>query len=224
LPKVERATITAKAKLTELSGSMVLAVTLSVLFAILWAAVDQSRHLAELGASLYLLVLTSWAVLLPSKIWDQRKGDQWLRRGVMLVLGLGLGFAAAFFNGWQICFEAPDSASLASNSLGELGQDLQSPTKVFGYLAYFGLLFALLRWWKLTERTRPRRFSLWPVLVTASLALLFSPLWPDFSGHEVPFLLQGPVVLTLTSVIVQLVSPWEEPAPRPARKLRLRYA
>jgi hypothetical protein len=219
-----------RARISELSGSMVLAATLALLFAIIWAALERTlsvpSDIADFGAGLYLMVLAAWAVLLPAKVWEQRRGDGWLRRGIMMFLGLGIGLAAAWLNGWSFDWEHPalETPSLAASALGEIAQENPMAAHIFGYLSYFGLAFFILRWWKLTERTRQRRFSLFPVLVTACLAFLLVPLWPDFTGHEVPFLLQGPIVLTLTSVIVQLVSPWEEPAPKPARRLRLRYA
>jgi hypothetical protein len=92
-------------------------------------------------------------------------------------------------------------------------------------MSYFGLAFFLLRWWKLAERTRSRRFSFFPVLLTACVSfILFPMLWPDSNMAKGPLDMQGFVVLTLTAAVVQLVSPWEEPAPRPARRMRLRYA
>jgi hypothetical protein len=230
VPNVLPVEIGWRARLSELSGSMVLAATLALLFAIIWAAVERTvgapGDLAEFGAGLYLMVLCAWTVLLPAKFWEQRRGDSWLRRGILMFMGLGVGLAAAWLNGWSFDWQQPplETPSLAAATLAELGQENPMAAHIFGYLSYFGLAFFILRWWKLTERTRQRRFSLFPVLVTACLSFLLVPLWPDFTGHEVPFLLQGPVVLTLTSVIVQLVSPWEEPAPRPARRLRMRYA
>jgi hypothetical protein len=219
-----------RTRIAELSGSMVLAATLALLMAIIWAALERTigspGDLADFGAGLYLMILSSWCVLLPSKFWEQRRGDSWLRRGILMFLGLGVGLAAAWLNGWSFDLNATplESPSLAASTLAELGHENPMAAHIFGYLSYFGLAFFILRWWKLTERTRPRRFSVFPVVVTACLGFLLVPLWPDFTGHEVPFLLQGPMVLTLSSVIVQLVSPWEEPAPRPARRLRMRYA
>jgi Na+/proline symporter len=96
---------------------------------------------------------------------------------------------------------------------------------LFGYLAYFGGAFFLLRWWKLAERTRFRRFGMFPVLLAGCLSWILVPLWPDFSSHGMELsMVTGPIVLTLSAIIVQIVSPWEEPAPRPIRRVRLRYA
>jgi hypothetical protein len=223
-PMAQPAPISFRTRLSEMCASMVLAGILSLLFAILWTAGDHALGgkpgFAEFGGLLYLLVLTCWAVLIPGKLWDQRRGDGWVRRSILLLLGLGLGAAAAYLNGWPFEKAAEEAVAVNAFSIG----DVAISTKMFGFLAYFGVAFFALRWWKLAERTRARRFGLFPVLVTACVALILAPLWPDFGVADFPVPIEGPLVLTLASVIVQLVSPWEEPATRPARRLRLRYA
>ncbi|HEV3118168.1 MAG TPA: hypothetical protein VGY58_14045, partial [Gemmataceae bacterium] len=85
-----------------------------------------------------------------------------------------------------------------------------------GYLSYFALAFFALRWWKLAERRRPHRFSFAPVLAAGFWGLALLLVWQD------PW--RGTLVLTNTAAIVQLVSPWEQPPPAVARRVRLRYA
>jgi hypothetical protein len=86
------------------------------------------------------------------------------------------------------------------------------------YLAYFGLAFFALRWWKMAERRRPQRFSLYSVLAAGFWGYVLLWLWPRSSPPA------GLVALVMAAVIVQLVSPWEEPPAPRSRKLRLRYA
>jgi hypothetical protein len=93
------------------------------------------------------------------------------------------------------------------------------------YLAYFGLAFFLLRWWKMADRRRPQRFSLYAVLAAGFWGYVLLLLWPPPSevlGFEAAP--AGFLALVMASVIVQLVSPWTPPQP-PARgrRLRLRY-
>ena len=90
------------------------------------------------------------------------------------------------------------------------------------YLSYFGLAFFALRWWKMADRRRPQRFSIFSVLAAAFWAYLLLVLWP-FSQQTLgeP---HGVVALVMTAVIIQLVSPWEQPPPPLPRRLRLRYA
>jgi hypothetical protein len=214
----------------ELSGSLGAAAVVALLFSILWTAVEYSAGLigemAKYGAGFYLMTLASWSVLVPTKLWEHTRGDSWARRGTLMVLGLLLGVGAAWFNGWSPHWHhlPPETPSFAAATLAELGQENPALAHLFGYMSYFGLAFLILRWWRLAERHRPQRFRLAPVLVTGLTALLLVPLWPDFSGAEMPWTLQGPVVLTLTSAIVQVVSPWVPPAPKRPRPLRYRYA
>jgi hypothetical protein len=86
------------------------------------------------------------------------------------------------------------------------------------YLSYFGLAFFVLRWWKLAERRRPQRFSLFAVLAAAFWGLVLFALWP---GAQAAL---GIMTLVMAAVIIQLVSPWEPAPPAGARKLRLRCA
>jgi hypothetical protein len=86
------------------------------------------------------------------------------------------------------------------------------------YLAYFGLAFFILRWWKMADRRRPQRFSLYAVLAAGFWGYVLLLVWPPPSAPA------GFVALVMASVIVQLVSPWEQPPPSRGRRLRLRYA
>jgi hypothetical protein len=224
VPAVLPVEIGVRARVAELCGSMTLSAVVSGLFAMIWAAVDQTREPAEFGSLLLLLVLGSWGVLMPAKLWDQRRGDTWFRRGIQLVLGMGLGVVTAWLNGWSFADAGVDPAT-AGPLVADMFREGAWASRLFGYMSYFGLAFFLLRWWKLAERTRSRRFSFFPVLLTACVSfILFPMLWPDSNMAKGPLDMQGFVVLTLTAAVVQLVSPWEEPAPRPARRMRLRYA
>ena len=55
------------------------------------------------------------------------------------------------------------------------------------------------------------------------LAYVGTFIWPDRPINS-PLDIQGALALTMAAVVVQLVSPWELPAPRVVRKCRVRYA
>ena len=92
------------------------------------------------------------------------------------------------------------------------------------YLAYFGLAFFFVRWWKMADRRRPHRFSFWSVCVTGLGCFLLSRLiWPtDSQARLMPIDPTTVIVVPMmAAAVIQLVSPWEAPPPRKSRKLRL---
>ena len=89
------------------------------------------------------------------------------------------------------------------------------------YVAFYALAFFVLRWWRMTSRRRSQRFSIAPLLGAGFWAAV---LWLLLRPQHVPGDGMGIVVLVLTAAVVQLVSPWEEPPPVPARRVRLRHA
>jgi len=212
-PSVLPVQISGRAKLAEWTGALVSSAVLAVLATLLWGVLDRGREFAEFGAAAYLTLLGSWMVLTMGKFWEQKRGNSWARRLVMLVGGVGMGLAAAWLGGWSLQSIWPQGTSLASVS-----SETILSNRIFGYLGFYAIAFALLRWWRLTYRTRSKRFALFPVFCAGIVGLMLMPMWPDQNA------ITGPLVLILTSIIVQIVSPWEPPAPKSVRRLKLRYA
>lgn len=212
-----------RGQMAELSGSLALAAVLSVLLAILYAALARQHNWHEIGEVVFMTVAICWAVLVPAKFWNGRNGDSWIRRGVMMLVGTTVGIGALWLNGWGPLLDAnpgtPDVWTVGLN-VGPNWSTTQDPVVVgAGYLSYFGLALCALRWWKMADRNRPHRFSAFPVIAAGFWAILLHPfVWP---AHEQPY---GAIALVTAAVVVQWVSPWEQPPPRTARRLRLRYA
>jgi hypothetical protein len=156
------------------------------------------------------------------------------RRLVMMFLGLGIGLEALWLDGHELPVLFSNQAQAAQpvpeppapppqqggrrRALRRLFPARPDMPVAACYLSYFGLALFALRWWKLADRRRTPRFSLWAVVAAGFWALVLFFLWPG--AREA----QGVMTLVMAAVIIQLVSPWE-PAPQPgARKLRLRYA
>ncbi len=135
----------------------------------------------------------------------------------MLFLGLLLGVLALWLEGWGLPFSRPGGAGgrPGDNSLLEwLPSTVGTQTS---FVAFYGVAFFALRWWRAADRRRPQRFSLVPVLASSFWALGLSLVfWP---GNWSPAL-----SLVFASGIIQAVSPWQKTAPPQARRLRLRYA
>jgi hypothetical protein len=238
VPFVLPAGVSGRARLVELSGALVLSAIAAALGAGMWIMAAAQIHafnwdtphiVASWYATFFLTLLASWVALVPAKFWEQRNGDQWLRRGSMLVLGLLVGVCGYWLNGWPMGPGTPalppETSSLAPLLTSVDPVDDGFPVHLFRYMTYFGIALCAVRWWKLAERNRQRRFSFYPVLLVALASwLLYGIIWAsvaDTMGYEG---LQAPIALTLAAVIVQVVSPWEAPAPKPVRRLRLRYA
>lgn len=206
LPAVSR-----RAQLMELCGSMLLTVLFTGLGSVLWTAIKQPKVndvLLEMGRVFFPTVATCWAILIPSKFWTDRRGDSWMRRFALLVMGglVGLG-------SWWM-----DGGSLTLPTIDQIPSVGVTETS---YFSFFALAFFAMRWWRMTARRRAHRFSFAPILGAGfwglALMLLIRPLTSASPGLLV-------LVLMMTATIVQLVSPWEQPPAPSAKRLRLRYA
>ncbi len=146
----------------------------------------------------------TWAVLIAAKFWEGVRGDAMLRRFVLMVVGLGIG-AAMFAAAETLMVKLP--AAVAYSRLA----DIKSPPSFYAidgrpqmmaYMACFGTLFLVLRWWLQADPLRRTRLSVFSVFVSIVLASLVAELWQ----FPQPWL---PMVAGAMSVAVQLASPYE---------------
>ncbi len=208
---------TFQSQIAELCGSLVLAVIMAGLGSLLWASVSNSTASTnDLFASFYLTVATCWAIIIPAKFWTPSKGDSWSRRLVMMALGIGIGFVALWLDGWNphLLLRGPKFVSTGSGRPGSW-PSVRIPNMA-GYISYYALGFFALRWWKLAERRRAHRFSFAPIMAAGFWGMALLMVWNE------PW--RGTLVLASSAAIVQLVSPWQQPPPKAARRVRLRYA
>jgi hypothetical protein len=230
--------VSLRGQLAELSGSLALSAVLAALLATLYAALAHVHNWSEVGLVMFLTVAVCWAVLIPAKFWNGQAGDSWLRRVVMMVLGTAIGGVALWLNGLMPSMSSREPAPLVepredffvqTSGAGQPGAGIVPGAgyssgrneihTMAGYLSYFALALCVLRWWKMADRNRAHRFSCFPVIAAGFWALVLTPfVWPI---NEAPY---GAIALVTAAVIVQWVSPWEQPPPKAARRLRLRYA
>jgi hypothetical protein len=212
--------VTLRQQLMELAWSLCVAAAFAGLATALWAALWQGRQQdwTRLSTLFFLTVASSWAILVPSKFWTERRGDSWTRRVVLLGLGGLVGLLACWLDGWT----PGQPSQLDAVGRDVVGQLFPRDMAVgASYFSYYALAFFALRWWRMTSRRRPQRFSFAPLLGAgfwAAVLLLPIPLY-----HR-PGPVLAAVVLVMTAAIVQLVSPWEQPPPPATRRVRLRYA
>jgi hypothetical protein len=205
--------VSQRAQLMELCGSMLLAVLFTGLGTVLWAAIGPKHSLTELSTVFFLTVAACWGILAPSKFWTARRGDSWLRRFTLLLIGGLVGLGGWWLDGWSVGLAPIDRGASASL----LAFVPSAGVTEAAYFSYFALAFFAMRWWRMTGRRRAHRFSFAPILGAAFWGFLLMLLIRPLEGP-------GPLVLVMTAAIVQLVSPWEQPPAPTCRRLRLRYA
>jgi hypothetical protein len=213
-----------RGQVAELCGAMVLTVVFALMGTALWAALvrtHEAQETAALGNLFFQVVLASWAVLVPAKFWTTRRGNPWARRVVMMVVGAAVGVCA-----WWLDGGAPAALPAPTADPAAASQSPLLPMRVLteaSQMSFFALAFFALRWWRMTDRRRPRRFSLFPLLAAFVWGMVLGLfLWGGDWPARIPGM--GTLTLVLTAAVVQLVSPWEPPPAPAAKRLRLRYA
>ena len=179
----------------------------------------QPVHVAFFGV---VTLLSAWALIVPSKLWEGRTGDSFIRRILLGAIGTGVGAVAYVLKEFLML---SDHSLLHVHDKG-LGSGVQFgdisiitgdglPT-IAGFMVFFGVLFAARRWWWQIDSFRKARFRVSSALVTLVLGAILTSLLPF------PESLGATWALAI-SAVVQLASGWtpqEErnliPAPGPS--------
>ena len=208
---------------TELVGSMLVAVVISSLLALLGCAVVSETF--SLGLYLWMAIvatLGSWAVMIPNKLAEGRAEDHAPVRFGLLIAGALVG-VLAFGTAQMLDLELPVSQNpgiepwntLTGSFFGvrhdsPLSQAFRSgsvPLSLPMATAYFAFLLVLLRWWRQAEYARPARVSIWSIVACAGTAFLLTIVW--WFPQPIGAVLAGMIAFT-----TQLASPWMPPSKR----------
>src|SRR5205085_5101306 len=133
---------TPRSALGELCGSMVLAAVFAFLATALWAAVVQTQTVGDLAAIFFLTVASSWAVLVPTKFWEQPLEDSIKRRVVLLLLGVIVGVLGLWVDGWTL--EGGVRGGETAGTVPMLARNVPVEpglTEAASYLSYFAVVF-----------------------------------------------------------------------------------
>jgi hypothetical protein len=153
----------------------------------------------------------AWGVLIPAKLWEGTSGDMVLRRFVMLGVGLLFGLVAFETGPRLLKIVLDNEIQVPHVSLeGHTTSDVDGQPEVMGYLAYFGFLFMVQRWWKQADPIRSSRLSLWSLAVCVFWAWALTLFW--YFPQPWGMMMAGTI-----SLAVQLSSPWIDPQLRVAR-------
>ncbi|MFZ5829663.1 MAG: serine/threonine-protein kinase [Planctomycetota bacterium] len=148
----------------------------------------------------------SWAVLVPAKFWEGTRGEPRVRRLVQMCFGLATGvFAASLAS--ILLLDLPEVfgiLGLSDEFKYRLPESFYAPggePRLLAFMAAFGSLFFVMRWWKLANPLRGTRLSLWSIFITVIVADVLAALW----HFPEPWL---PMVAATMAISVQLASPW----------------
>ncbi|MHB1037785.1 MAG: serine/threonine-protein kinase [Pirellulales bacterium] len=217
-------------RLTELTGSLLASSAVAVVMCVVMAVFSSFQGQTPQAEQCVMLglvgVVGSWAVLIPAKFWEGTQGDAIWRRFVLLVGGLVVG-TFAFALASALLVDLPLSALTPPHMRSHLHfpvHGVYNRSSFFAadgtplmpaYMAGFGVLFVLLRWWRQADPLRASRFSFWASLVSVGWAWVIAAIleFPD------PWTVWFTMVAATVSVSVQLASPWLHPRDRIARQV-----
>ncbi len=195
-------------RVTELVSSLLLAATVAAASALLILIVQRQAMPSQVYVWLALTsTLGAWGILLPAKLWEGRHGDHVLRRFVGLGVGLTCGLGAWALGQWLL-IDLTNNVNLPHLPITTQGtHNVEGQPELLGYLAYFGFLFLLIRWWHQTDPLRKGRLSVWTAAGAVFWAYVLNLLW----AFPQPW---GMMTAATISVAVQLASPWVDPEQR----------
>jgi hypothetical protein len=197
---------------TEATGAMLLAALLALAFSVV-ANLIVGRQQPEVRAFTWIAVVTalgSWAVIVPAKIWEGRRGDPVARRSVMLVLGMLVGLVAfALSSGFALSMPygmqdvLPEPTAYGLGPLNDRLYGVDGSPGVWAHSAYFAFLLLVPAWWWQADGSRRRRVSFWTVAMMAGWAYVLSIFWT----FPQPW---GMLVAAGISLVTQLATPIDE--------------
>ncbi len=196
----------------ELLGSLLLGALVAAAMCVVMVLLNSYHNVTPRPEQCAWLALMSvagtWAVLVPAKLWEGTEGEVTLRRFVLMVLGLGLG-ALAFGVASTLLVDLPYTKDFPAPTAYRLPASFYSNGRpmAMAYMACFGTLFLVLRWWRQADPLRTSRLSLWSMVVSVGMAGIVAGAW----HFPQPWL---PMVAGAVSVSVQLASPWVHPNKR----------
>ena len=209
----ERARLTlaeksSRQRVTELVGSMLMSGLVSAVLGVvmLLAGNQDLDNTVDSWGPVYgwvmlTTILGSWAVLIPSKLWEGNSPDPSLQRFAMLVIGLLLGagsFGIAEMLMMRHTFLLAD-VSKTTAVFSEMVYGADGRPQLLAYMGYFAGLFVVLRVWRQADPLRATRISLWATGMCVLWALVLHLFWP---------LPRGFMIAATISIAVQLSAPW----------------
>ncbi len=199
---------TPRDRFASLLGSMLMAAVVSLVAALMMVMIrDHQPEPNQLAWLAFVGTIGAWAILIPAKLWEGAAGDAMLRRFVMLILGLAVGSLAYGMYG-HLMVSLPNEVDWSSTRPFRGDSDpmyyMSGAPRLMAFLAYFGFLFLVPRWWRQADPLRTTRLG---VFTTAGM-VLWAWILHQFWFFPQPW---GVISAAIISVAVQLSSRWSPP-------------
>lgn len=207
-----------RARLKSLVGSMLVAYIVAVLVSVFASAVLASDFDAKWQLAIWgsvVITLGSWIVLISNAVTENYfdRDDFMPRRGLLLLGGLLLGLVAysatslvgllPFDN--EVSIRVNDGVVQHALDIGKVDGSLVGHDTIripqAASIAYFGVLFVVLRWWKSAEYIRRKRVGFWSI----ALVMMFAWLLHVVTWYPQPL---GLLVAGGIAFATQVASPW----------------
>jgi hypothetical protein len=203
---------TSRLRVAELAGSMLLAAPLAALAAALILpayeplGIGLPRDPLQLAYLFGMILLGTWAVLVPAKLWEPLADSRTQQRLSYLAIGAGVGAVGTALARWTFLMPSPVHLVRAhAGYVNVLDTGLRVHPAALGFVGFLALAYGANGWWKLTSRDRWRRVRFFPVAKAAALAGAIGLVCPS----PQPW---GVVVVATIAMLVQVVSPWNREA------------
>ncbi|HMO14534.1 MAG TPA: serine/threonine-protein kinase [Pirellulaceae bacterium] len=203
-----------KTRITELSGSVVVAALACAVLGLLGLLV--SGGLSEPTPEtwrfyLWLILvclLSTWGILFLNKSWEHSQGEWVLRRFAMLTLGIIVGFASfGISEAIQVSWNHRKTIEMDANfSIVQQSRfSAEGVPKLVAHVVFFASLFLMLRWWKNADPLRRSRINLFAI----GICLIWAVILGQLFFFPQPW---GMIVAVVIAVSLQLASPWKPAA------------
>ena len=153
-------------------------------------------------------LIAAWALIVPSKLWEGRPGDNFTRRMALGALGLGVGFIAATMSQYllidqDLLFRGKGHSAPMMIGRVSLSDGSNYPTLAC-FMIFFAALFTIRRWWWQVDSFRKSRFRVSSALFTLVVGVVITGMLQNYAFPDA----LGATWALAISAVVQLASGW----------------
>lgn len=197
-------------RLTELFGSLLVSVVITLVLTLVMLIVGNQSLTGGVRTGTFFAwfamtaIAGAWTVLVLGKLWEDSDGEAVQRRFVLLVGGLAVGALACFASD-LLLLDLPSYGALrVGSAAGGTFYTAEGAPRLAAFLAYFGGLFLLLRWWHQADPARDSRLSVMSTGGCVLAAWILHQVWQMPQPWSV-------MLAATISIAVQMSAPWVNP-------------